>query len=540
MTSKKSDFKPDYFFKMSCTFKFNLNLGVHMRGHITMRQIREILRLKFEFKSSNQKIGNSLAISSSTVYECLQRAKAANITWPLPNNLDDETLEQKLYPPPIKRSPEERGELNWIKVYEELKRKHVTLMLLWNEYKDLYPKGLSYSQYCDLYLQWKKQLDVWMRQDYKAGEKMFVDYAGDTVGINIGCGNIHQAQIFVAVLGASNFTYAEATMTQSLPDWIGSHTRALDFIGGVPELVVPDNLKNCTILANRYEPDLNPTYNDFARYYGFAIMPARVKSPRDKSLAEKGVQHVEYQIVARLRDRTFFSLSEINDEIKIQLAKINSRPFQKIPGSRLSLFEKIDKLALKPLPNIPYRFAEWKKATSGPDYHIELKKHYYSVPYTFIKKKLDVSFTDQTVEIFYKSKRIASHPRKYTYGHTTLVEHMPKAHQKYAEWTTERIINWAKKIGLATSQLVEKVIATKEHPQIAFRACLGILRLGKSYNETRLEAACGRALKIGAYSYKNVAAILKNNLENVPVRTSELLTATKEPHENIRGGDYFE
>jgi transposase len=511
-----------------------------MRGHITMRQIREILRLKFEFKYSNQRIADSLAISSSTVYDCLCRTKLANITWPLPGDLDDEKLEQKLYPPRIKRSAEERGELNWVKVHEELKRKHVTLMLLWNEYKELYPKGLSYSQYCDIYQHWRRQLDVWMRQNYKAGEKMFVDYAGDTVGINDDHGDIYQAQIFVAVLGASNYTYAEATMTQSLSDWISSHCRALSFIGGVPELIIPDNLKNCTVLANRYEPDINPTYHDFARYCGFAIMPARVKSPRDKSLAEKGVHHIECQILARLRNRTFFNLVELNEEIKILLAKINSQPFQKIPGSRLSLFEKIDKPALKPLPSIPYQFAEWIKASPGPDYHIELKKHYYSVPYTFIKKKLDVRFTDHTVEVFYKAKRIASHPRKYTYGHTTLIEHMPKAHQRYAEWTPERIINWAKKIGSSTSQLVEKVIATKEHPQIAFRACLGILRLGKSYGETRLEAACERALKIGAYSYKNVASILKNKLEHVPVSRSMMLTATKEPHENIRGGDYFE
>jgi len=505
-----------------------------------MRQIREILRLKFEFTYSNQKTANSLAISSSTVYDCLRRAKLAGISWPLPEDLDDETLENKLYPPLIKRLVEERGVLDWVKVHEELRRKHVTLMLLWSEYKELYPKGLSYSHYCDLYYQWKKQLEVWMRQDYKAGEKMFVDYAGDTIDIHDGHGSVHKAQIFVAVLGASNYTYVEATMTQSLSDWIGSHCRALEFFGGVTELVVPDNLKNCTTIANRYEPDLNPTYHDFAKHCGFAIMPARVKSPRDKSLAEKGVQHVEYQILARLRDIKFFSLLEINEEIRPQLLKINSKAFQKIPGSRLSLFEKIDKPALKPLPSVPYKFAEWIKASPGADYHIELKKHYYSVPYTFIKKKLDVRFTDQTVEIFYKAKRIASHSRKYTYGHTTLVEHMPKAHQKYAEWTPERIINWAKKIGSSTSQLIEKVIATKEHPQIAFRACLGILRLGKSYSEASLEAACERALKIGAYSYKNVASILKNKLEHVPVSSSMMLTATKEPHENIRGGDYFE
>ncbi len=511
-----------------------------MRGHITMRKIREILRLKFEFKSSNQKIANSLAISSSTVHECLRRAKSANLSWPLPDDLDDETLEQRLYPPPRRRTTEERGELDWVKVHEEMKRKNVTLMLLWSEYREQYPEGLSYSQFCDLYLQWKKQLDTWMRQDHKAGEKMFIDYAGDTVPIHDGKGDVHQAQIFIAVLGASGYIFAEATMTQALPDWIESHCRALNFFGGVPDLSIPDNTKTCTKLANRYEPDINPTYHDLANHYGFAVMPARVRRPKDKSLAEKGVQHIQYQVLARLRNRTFFSLEELNEAISILLEKINSQPFQKLPGSRRSQFEKLDKPALKPLPSTPYEYAEWSKSKPGPDYHIELNKHYYSVPYTFIKKSLDVRFTNKTVEIFYKSKRIASHIRKYTYGHTTLIEHMPKAHQKYAEWTPERIIKWAEKIGIAASQLVEKVIATKEHPQLAFRACLGILRLGKSYSEVRLEAACNRALKIGAYSYKSVASILKNNLEQVPVSKSEMLTATKETHENVRGGDYFE
>ncbi len=510
-----------------------------MRGHITMRKVREILRLKFGLNNSNRFISKSMAISHSTVRDCLRRANLANLSWPLPDDLNDEALEQKLYPPPRKRTTEDRGELDWVKVHEEMKRKNVTLMLLWSEYREFYPKGLGYSQFCDLYLQWKKQLDTWMRQDHKAGEKMFIDYAGDTVPINDGQGDIYQAQIFIVVLGASSYIYAEATMTQTLPDWIGSHCRALEFFGGVPELAVPDNLKNCTKLVNRYEPDINPTYHDLANHYSFAVMPARVRSPKDKSLAEKGVQHIQYQVLARLRNRTFFSLEELNEEIATLLEKINSQPFQKLPGSRLSQFEKLDKPALKPLPSTSYEFAEWSKAKPGPDYHIELNKHYYSIPHTFIKKSLDVRFTSKSVEIFYKSKRIASHTRKYTYGHTTLIEHMPKAHQKYAEWTPERIIKWALKTGTATSQLVEKVIATKEHPQLAFRACLGILRLGKSYGEVRLEAACSRALKIGAYSYKSVASILKNNLEQVPVSKSEILTPTKEIHENVRGGDYF-
>ena len=506
-----------------------------MRGHVTMRKIREILRLKFEYKTGNKKIATSLAISSSTVHECLRRANLAGLGWPLPDDLDDGMLEQKLYLPPGKKILIERGELDLAKIHEELKRKSMTLMVLWDEYKELYPAGISYSRFCHIYRKWKKQLDVWMRQDYKAGEKMFIDYAGDTVPISDGQGNVDQAQIFIAVLGASNYTFAEATMTQTLPDWINSHCRALKFFGGVPELSVPDNLKNCTILANRYEPDINPTYHDLAKHYGFAIMPTRVRKPKDKSLAEKGVQHIQCQILARLRNQVFFSL------IAILLGKINSQPFQKLPGSRLSQFEKIDKPALKPLPNTPYRFAEWKKVTPGCDYHVEVDKRFYSVPYALIKKELDVRFTDQTVEVFYRLKRVAAHMRNYgNKKHITLTEHMPTAHQKYVEWTPERIINWAGKIGISTAQLVEKVIATKEHPQIAFRSCLGILRLGKSYTNLRLDSACNRALKIGAYSYHSIVSILKNNLDNVPVSSSETLTATKETHENIRGGDYFE
>lgn len=510
-----------------------------MRGHITMRKIRELLRLKFELKTSHRTIATSLAMSSSTVHECLRRFEQSNLSWPLPDHLDDETLEQKLYPPPTKISPEARGEIDWSSIHGELKRKHVTLMLLWTEYKEQYPGGLRYSQFCHLYQQWASQLEVWMRQDHKAGEKMFVDYAGDTIEIHGGSGAIDLAQIFIAALGASHYIYAEATLSQSLHDWIGSHVRALKFFGGVPELVVPDNLKAGVHQANRYEPDINPTYHDLADHYGFAIMPARVRSPKDKSKVEKAVQHVEHQILARLRHQTFFSLKELNDSIAFWLDKINSQPFQKLPGSRRSQFEQWDKPALRPLPTTPYELAEWKKAKAGPDYHIELDKHYYSIPYTLIKKSLDVRFTVQTVEIFYHSKRVAIHVRQYQRGHSTLTEHMPKAHQTYAEWTPERIIHWAQKFGTATAELVNQVIVTKEHPQVAFRSCLGILRLGKSYGETRLEAACKRALAIGAYSYKSIESILKNNLDQRPLTKSDDLKTTKQTHENVRGGDYF-
>lgn len=509
-----------------------------------MRKIREILRLKVECHRSNQDIGKSLAISSSTVSGCLRRFTDSKLGWPLPEEVDDEALEHKLYPPAQKITPIERGEIDWVVVHQELRRKNVTLMLLWNEYREQHPQGLRYSQFCNLYHIWGNRLNVWMRQIHKAGEKLFVDYAGMTMPImvDVDTGEIHKAQIFVAVWGASSYTFIEASMSQSLPDWIASHVRALEFFVGAPEILVPDNLLSGVTKAHRYEPDINQTYTDMASYYGIAVIPARVSTPKDKPKVEKGVQDIERQILAKLRNRTFFSLTELNQALEPLLDEFNRQPFQKLPGSRLSQFENLDKPALRPLPTTPYEFAEWKKAKAGADYHIELHGHFYSVPYTSVKKELDVRFTSKTVEIFFKSKRIASHMRGYHKNrYTTIVEHMPKAHQQYAEWTPERIINWAGKIGESTEQLMREIVTSRAHPQQGFRSCLGILRLGKSYGDQRLEAACERALSIGALNYKSIESILKNKLDQkaVPSNESEKTSITCQMHEYVRGGDYF-
>ena len=425
-------------------------------------------------------------------------------------------------------------------VHSELKRKGVTLTLLWEEYQALHPGGYRYSRFCDLYRDWRGKLTTSMRQVHKAGEKMFVDYAGHTLPIvDRRSGEIQEAQIFVAVLGASSYTFAEATWSQALADWIGSHTRALDFFGGVPQIIVPDNLKSGVSKPCRYEPDINPTYNDLAQHYGAAVIPARVRKPKDKAKAEVAVQVVERWILARLRNRTFFSLGEANAAIGELLLLLNNRPFKKLPGSRREAFEALDQPTLLPLPEAPYQFAEWKKVRVNIDYHVEVLGHYYSVPYQLLKQQLDVRLTATTVEIFQKNQRVASHHRSaYKGRHTTLAEHMPKAHREYAGWDAKRLINWAAVTGPDTAALVEKILAARAHPQQGFRSALGLMRLGKLHGRERLEAACARALITGATSYRSVASILETGLDQQPLPEAKASTAPVH-HPNIRGNTYY-
>jgi len=383
-------------------------------------------------------------------------------------------------------------------------------------------------------------LDVVMRQEHRAGEKLFVDYAGHTVPVIDGAtGEIKQCQLFVAVLGASNYTYAEATWTQGLADWIGSHVRLFDYLGGVPEMVVPDNLKSGVTKACFYEPDLNPTYQDMAAHYGVAVLPARAARPRDKAKVEVGVQVAERWILARLRNRQFFSLAELNRAIRELLDGLNERPFHKLPGSRKSMFQELDKPALRPLPENRYEYAEWKKVRVNIDYHVEFDGHYYSVPYRLFRSSLELRATAQTVECFAEGKRVASHRRsRVKGGHTTLPEHMPSSHRKYASWTPGRMIGWAQQTGPHTAELVEAILKERSHPEQGFRSCLGIIRLAKSYGAEKVDAACGRALAIKARSYKSVRAILENNLEGKPMpgRGKE---APPIEHANVRGAAYY-
>ncbi len=505
-----------------------------------MRKIREVLRLKYGHKKSIREISLSCSVGKSTVSDYLLRASAAGLSWPLPEEMDDVSLERLLFPStgPVKRN---RAVPDWSEVHKELKRKSVTLALLWHEYKETNKDGYQYSWFCHEYTRWSEKIDLVMRQDYRAGEKLFVDYAGQTVEvINQLTGEVKYAQVFVAVLGASNFTYAEATWSQGLPDWIGSHVRALNFIGGCPEVIIPDNLKSGVSKACYYDPDINPTYQDMATHFGTVVLPARVRAPRDKAKVETGVQIVERWILAKLRNHTFFSLAELNQQMAILLDELNNKHFQKLPGTRKSMFETIDRPALKPLPAHPYQFAQWKKAAVNIDYHVVLDKHYYSVPYQLVKKKLDIRFTEKTVECYLRGKRVASHVRSYQKGrHSTIKEHMPTRHQKYQNWSAERFLRWATKIGPKTARLTEAILSSRPYPQQAYRTLLGILRLGKSYSEERLESACGRALAIGATSFRSVESILKNGLDNKPLPT-EAKAADPILHHNIRGPEYYQ
>ncbi|MEJ2292752.1 MAG: IS21 family transposase [Deinococcales bacterium] len=507
-----------------------------------MRRVREVLRLRGECRLSTRQIARSSGIGRSTVSEYLSRAKVAGLGWPLPEGVDDAELERRLFPPQPTAPTDRRPAPDWANVHQELKRKGVTLQLLWEEYKVGCPEdGFQYSWFCKTYRDWAKRLDLSMRQEHRAGEKSFIDYAGQTVPVvDPHTGEIREAQIFIAVLGASSYTYAEATWTQSLPDWIGSHIRAFEFFDGVSEILVPDNLKSGVTRPDLYEPDLNPTYRDLAMHYGTAIIPARVRRPRDKAKAEAGVLLVERWILACLRHRTFFSLIELNVAIAQLLVKLNNKPFQKLPGSRRSLFEQLDRPALRPLPTTRFEFAEWKRATVYIDYHVEVDRHYYSVPYQLYKRKVDVRFTRTTIEIFYKGNRVASHRRSFQPGgHTTITEHMPPSHRHYAEWTPERLIRWAGKIGPATRAVVEKILSSRLHPQQGFRSCLGILNLTKKYGDARLEAACRRADHIGARSCKSIASILKNGLDSQPLPGADGSGSTLPAHDNLRGAEYY-
>jgi transposase len=508
---------------------------------LSMRTIKEILRLKRTCGLSNRAIARSCGIGRATVSEYLRRAKAAGLSWPLDEQIDDAHLERLLFPPPCSLPSGSRPVPDWSVVHSELRKKGVTLCLLWEEYYEAHPGGYQYSWFCEHYQTWTEKLDLVMRQDYRAGEKLFVDYAGQTVSVvNAATGETREAQVFIAVLGASNYTYAEATWTQSLPDWINSHVRAFEFFQGVPELIIPDNLKSGVSKACRYEPDLNPTYQEMATHYGCAVIPARVRKPRDKAKVEAGVQVVERWVLARLRHRTFFSLQELNREIHALIDRLNNRPFKKLPGSRRSLFESLDSPALKPLPMEPYVYAEWKKAKVHIDYHIEVEGHYYSVPYQLVKEPVEARITGQTIEIFHKGRRIACHRRSHHKGHhTTVVGHMPKPHQQYLQWTPQRLAAWAGKTGESTRSLIEAIIRSRVHPQQGFRSALGIMRLEKDYGSQRLESACKRALTFSGFSFKSVQAILKSGLDQQPLSTPSQQSLFIH-HPNIRGAQYYQ
>ena len=525
------------------------------RKRVSMRKIREVLRLKWERKLSDRQIAKSCQLSRSTINGYIGRAEAAGLSWPLAEDLDDEALEAQLYPKSVGVDYSDKPLPDWEEIHKELKRKGVTLFLLWQEYKLEHTNGLAYSSFTLKYRHWRKERKLSMRQHHKAGEKLFVDYAGMTIDItDPSTGEVKAAQVFVATLGASNYTYAEASWTQTIEDWLGSHRRALEFFGGVPEIIVPDNLRAGVKSPSYYEPDINRSYLELAQHYGVAVIPARVRKPKDKAKVEKGVQQVERSILAPLRKRTFFSLIDANEAIAKLLEAMNGKPMQKQKLSRKDLFVELEKPVLRALPQAAYVLAKWKKATVHIDYHVGLENHYYSVPYQYVGEAVELRYTQTTLEVFHKGKRIASHYRTLTPGRghrqTTLKDHMPDKHKLKGEWSAERFIRWAKKTGVYTSQFIEALLASKKHPEQGFRACLGVMRLGKIYGDERLEATCKRACYLQSYSYKSVESILKHKLDKEALPQSlatghdaqahQVEQATQKQHQNLRGAAYYQ
>jgi transposase len=506
-----------------------------------MRHVKDILRLKHQNHLSVREIAASCGLPASTVGDYLQRAEAAGLSWPLAEGVSDAQLTERLMKPaalapesvPAKALPD------WPTIHEQLRRKGVTLQLLWQEYHQAHPEGYKYSRLCELYERWAKTLEPVLRQPHEPGQKLFVDWAGLKVPIHHADGSVSQASLFVAVLGFSNQTYAEAFANEQLEQWIAAHGHALAFYGGVPRAIVPDNPKTAVIHPCRYEPVLHRTYQEMAGHYGTVILPARRKKPRDKAKVETGVQIAERQILAPLRDRRFFSVAELNQAVRPLLDKLNAQPFQKLQGSRNSWFESQEKAALLPLPATPFEMATWSRAKVNIDYHASVDNHFYSVPYRLVHQELEVRSTANTVEFFHQAKRVAAHVRSYLSGQfTTLEEHRPKSHQRYLEWTPGRLVDWAAKTGPQCAKAVEHLLQSKPHPEQGFRSCLGIMRLGKGVGAERLEAACARALRLGACSYRSIKSILENKLDLQEQQQPEL-PLNSPAHQNVRGQAYY-
>jgi transposase len=510
---------------------------------LSMRKTRDILRQKWELQRSHRQVARSVGVGLGTVAETLRRAQAAGLVdWAAVQALDDGTLEQRLYGRALGAgAPRPVPDCGWI--HTELRQPGVTLQLLHLEYLARHPAGYRYSQFCEHYRRWVKRQRRSMRQVHRAGEKLFVDYAGQHPHyLDPATGEVVPAELFVAVLGASNYTYAEATRSQQSADWIASHVRTFEYLGGVPGAVVPDQLKSGVTVACRYEPGLQRTYEELAAHYHTVLLPARPHAPRDKPKVEVGVQVAERWIVARLRHETFFSLGALNARIRELLEELNDRPMRVYRASRRELFVRFDRPALRPLPAERFVYAEWKRARVNVDYHVELEGHYYSVPHALVHEEVELRWTSRTVEVFHRGQRVASHVRSEQRGrHTTQPEHMPKAHRQHREWTPSRFIRWGATIGPATAQLVEAILHERPHPEQGYRSCLGILRLERRYGRERLEAACARALAVRARSYRDVDAILKHGLDRLPPLAAQgAVSSAPLLHENVRGAAYYQ
>ena len=514
------------------------------RKRVSMRKTREVLRLYFDLNLGQRQVARSANVSQSTVHDYLERFTATGLHWPLPAEMTESELEAALFPADSGKGREptaERPLPDFAHIHEELQRhKHTTRQLLWEEYRAAYPDGYNYSRFCYLYQRWKQERDVVMRQEHRPGEKLFVDWAGATIPVyDPQTGEAHPAPLFVAVLGASNYTYAEASENQQMVAWIGAHVRTFEFLEGCPELVVPDNTKTGVAKPCRYEPDLNPTYQEMAAHYGVGVLPTRPRKPRDKSKVEVGVQIAERWIIAALRHRKFFSLAELNLAIRELLVKLNQRPFKKREGSRRSLFLEVEQPALRPLPTERFDLSIWSQAMVNIDYHIQFDASFYSVPYSLARQAVEVRATPTTIEIFHKGQRVASHVRaRKPYTAVTNSEHRPASHRAHLDWPPSRMIQWAHTVGPRTAEMVEKILEAFPHPEMGYRSCLGIIRLGQRYPTTRIEAAAERALLTGAVSYKSLDSILRRHLDQQPLNPP--VARSLPSHDNIRGAAYFE
>ena len=508
-----------------------------------MRKIKECLRLKLDCGLSHERIALALGLSKGVVSKYVARAEAAGLEWPALSALDEAQIAAQLCAPaPIVRGDRAPIDLPW--VHHELRRKGVTRQLLWQEYREANAgrPTYGYTQFCQHHQDYAGSLRRSMRQSHRAGEKLFIDYAGPTVGIvNPDTGELRRAHIFVAVLGASNYTYACATAGEKQIDWLRGLSQALAFLGGVPALVVPDNPRALIAHPDRYEPELNRATQDCARHYGTAILPARPRRPQDKAKAEVGVQIVERWILARLRHQCFFSLAALNQAIADLLVDMNARPFKKLDGCRRTWFETIDRPALLPLPTQPYELAQFQPCRVNIDYHVDIDGHYYSVPHSLVRKAVEARITEYTVEILHAGQRIASHARSFTRGsHTTVAEHMPAAHRAHPEWSPGRFLRWAADIGPSTGQLVEHLLTNRPHQEMGYRSCLGLLSLDRRYGHLRLEAACHRALAIGSRTRKSVLSILQGGLDQQPLPAAPTQADWISPeHDNLRGPAYY-
>jgi transposase len=507
---------------------------------LSMRQVREVLRLKHACGQSDRQIAAAGRISRYTVAEYLRRAAVVGITWPVPAGLDDAALEARLFSPPLTPPEAVRPQPDWPRVHAELRRPGVTLLLLWQEYRAEHAEGYGYSRFCDLYAEWRGGVSLTMRQTHVAGERLFVDFAGQTLAVvDLATGEVRSAQVFVAVLGASSLTYAEVRWSQGLADWVGCHVNAFAYFGGVARQLVCDNLKAGVTAACRYEPGINRTYQEMAAHYGTAVVPTRVRKPRDKAKVEVGVQVVQRWILARLRNRRLFGLEEANAAVRELLEALNGRTMRRVGTSRRAMFEALERSALLGLPSEPYAYADWRRCRVGLDYHVEVLGHWYSAPHRLARAVVDARITEHGVELFHNGSRVAAHVRSpLRHRHTTVPEHMPSAHRRHADWTPARLRREAAAIGPAAAGMIEVVLRAKPHPEQGFRACVGILGLVRGYGAARVEAACQRGLSIGARNYASIASILENGLDRAfaaePVPDTPPIR-----HPNIRGGGYY-